>query len=66
MQTRHRSADVMVRHSTSWRAVLLHVIYVLFEHGESAHGSNRIVRVGTLTGSGQLPSRLTQHFVHSR
>lgn len=38
-------------------------IYVLFEEGESAHGVNRIVRVGTHTGDAQLRSRLRQHFV---
>jgi hypothetical protein len=38
-------------------------IYVLFEHGEIAHGTNRIVRVGTHTGTGQLRSRLRQHFL---
>jgi hypothetical protein len=38
-------------------------IYVLFEEGETAHGTNRIVRVGTHTGNNQLPSRLRQHFL---
>jgi hypothetical protein len=38
-------------------------IYILFEKGEQAHGGNRIVRVGTHTGEGQLRSRLTQHFL---
>ena len=38
-------------------------IYVLFEKGETAHGGDRIVRVGTHTGEGQLRSRLRQHFV---
>lgn len=33
-------------------------IYVLFEQGEIAHGTNCIVRVGTHTGNNQLPSRL--------
>lgn len=37
-------------------------IYLLFEKGESGHGTERIVRVGTHTGKGQLPSRLVQHF----
>lgn len=41
----------------------LNGIYVLFEHGEVAHGTNRIVRVGTHTGTGQLRSRLRQHFL---
>lgn len=38
-------------------------IYVLFESGEWAHGTNRIVRIGTHTGANQLRSRLMQHFV---
>lgn len=38
-------------------------IYILFETGELAHGTNRIVRIGTHTGANQLPSRLRQHFV---
>jgi hypothetical protein len=38
-------------------------IYILFESGEYAHGTNRIVRVGTHTGDKQLRSRLYQHFV---
>ena len=38
-------------------------IYILFEAGELAHEADRIVRVGTHTGSNQLPSRLDQHFL---
>ena len=41
----------------------LNGIYVLFEKGESAHGTNRIVRIGTHTGDNQLVSRLKQHFI---
>lgn len=37
-------------------------IYLLFEKGERAHGGERLVRAGTHTGAGQLPSRLLQHF----
>src|SRR3972149_12175783 len=39
-------------------------IYVLFERGEGAHDADRIVRIGTHTGSNQLKSRLFQHFVN--
>ena len=39
-------------------------IYVLFEKGQAGHGGDRIVRVGTHTGEGQLLSRLNQHFVN--
>lgn len=38
-------------------------IYILFERGESGHNADRIVRVGTHTGDGQLPSRIKQHFL---
>jgi len=41
----------------------LNGIYVLFEKGETAHGANRIVRIGTHTGNNQLRSRLSQHFI---
>ena len=39
-------------------------IYILFEKGEKGHSLDRIVRIGTHTGSGQLPSRLQQHFLN--
>ena len=38
-------------------------IYILFETGETGHGTNRIVRISTHTGSDQLRSRLEQHFI---
>lgn len=38
-------------------------IYILFETGETGHGADRIVRVGTHTGQGQLRQRLKQHFL---
>ena len=38
-------------------------IYILFEDGEVAHETKRIVRVGTHIGINQLPSRLRQHFM---
>jgi hypothetical protein len=37
-------------------------IYVLFERGEVGHSGDRIVRVGTHTGVGQLRSRLFSIF----
>ena len=39
-------------------------IYILFERGETGHGTDRIVRIGTHTGENQLRPRLTQHFLH--
>jgi len=41
----------------------LNGIYALFEKGEKGHGGDRIVRVGTHTGCGNLRSRLREHFV---
>ena len=38
-------------------------IYILFEKGEHGHDGDRIVRIGTHTGEGQLRSRLKQHFI---
>lgn len=38
-------------------------IYILFEKGEFAHSTDRIVRIGTHTGQNQLRSRLSQHFL---
>lgn len=39
-------------------------LYLMFEEGEWAHGTSRIVRVGTHTGEGMLRSRLLEHFVN--
>lgn len=39
-------------------------IYVIFEKGEKGHHCNRIVRVGSHTGEGNLPHRLKEHFVN--
>ncbi len=36
-------------------------IYLLFETGETAHGTDRIVHVGTHSGKGRLGSRLREH-----
>lgn len=45
------------------KLIPLNGIYILFEKGEFAHGTNRIVRVGAHTGNNQLRSRLQQHFI---
>ncbi len=39
-------------------------LYILFEKGEFSHNCDRIVRIGTHTGSNQLRSRLKQHFIN--
>lgn len=36
-------------------------IYFVFEEGEKAHDGNRIVRVGTHTGNGNLRKRINEH-----
>ena len=36
-------------------------VYFFFEKGETYKGMDRIVRIGTHTGDGNLPSRLVQH-----
>lgn len=41
-------------------------IYVLFEAGEYAHQTDRIVRIGTHVGNYQLLSRLEQHFIREK
>ena len=46
-----------------FKKIPLNGIYVLFERGESAHGFDRIVRIGTHTGGNLLRSRLRQHFI---
>lgn len=38
-------------------------IYILFEKGEFAHSTNRIVRIGTHKGDNNLRSRLHEHFL---
>lgn len=38
-------------------------IYIVFEKGETYHGMDRIVRVGTHTSDGRLINRLRDHFV---
>lgn len=39
-------------------------VYVVFEKGELAHNTNRIVRIGTHNGQDRLFSRLNEHFVN--
>jgi len=39
-------------------------VYILFEEGETAHGTDRIVRIGSHTGQNKLSSRLREHFTN--
>ena len=61
----HEWAHSLKRHTFPFDAQTIPKdgIYFLFEKGERAHGSERLVRVGTHTGVGQLPARLHQHFI---
>lgn len=38
-------------------------IYILYESGEHAHGTHRIVRIGTHTGKDNLCRRIIEHFL---
>jgi hypothetical protein len=61
----HRILERLPHHQFPFDDALipLNGIYILFEDGEKAHGTNRIVRIGTHTGKDQLRSRLKQHFI---
>jgi len=60
----HHEARKLPRLKTGFGVsdILPNGIYFLFEKGEQAHGGERIVRVGTHTGDGNLPKRLAEHF----
>lgn len=48
--------------SKGYETIPLNGIYIMFERGEFAHDSDRIVRIGAHTGDNQLKSRMYQHF----
>ncbi|NKB77698.1 MAG: hypothetical protein GKR96_11825 [Gammaproteobacteria bacterium] len=62
----HRVMHGLKRHQFPFdkSAIPKNGIYILFEKGETGHGGDRIVRVGTHTGENQLQSRLRQHFLN--
>lgn len=41
-------------------------LYFIFESGEAAHGGDRIVRIGSHTGSGNLAARLREHMTQNK
>jgi len=61
----HALANRLPIHSFPYdeHEIPLNGIYLFFEKGEYAHGTNRIVRVGTHTGETQLRTRLKEHFL---
>ena len=50
-------------HPFEIKDIPLNGIYILFENGELAHSTKRIVRVGTHTGDNNLPGRIKEHFI---
>jgi len=64
--TIHQWFNGMKKHSFPFneQEIPLNGVYILFEKGEFAHSTSRIVRIGTHTGNNQLCSRLFQHFLN--
>lgn len=64
--TLHKWFNGMKKHSFPFNEQELpeNGIYILFEKGEFAHGTNRIVRIGTHTGDNNLRARLKEHFIN--
>jgi len=58
-----RSSLPRLRFPFDEEAIPSNGVYILFEEGEVAHGTDRIVRVGSHTGQNKLPSRLREHFI---
>jgi hypothetical protein len=48
------------------RPVTANGVYLVFERGELAHGGDRIVRVGSHTGHGNLLARLREHATQNK
>jgi len=61
----HRIFSFIKKHKFPFdkNEIPLNGIYILFENGEFAHSTNRIVRIGTHTGNNNLPNRLKEHFM---
>ena len=61
----HTFANSLPRYSYPFnkKTIPANGVYFFFEKGEKYKNMDRIVRVGTHTGDGNLPSRLIQHLV---
>ena len=59
----HRKFSLLPRLSIGYqeKQVPQNGIYVVFENGEVVHNTDRIVRIGTHTGKGNLPKRINEH-----
>jgi len=59
----HRHVRALPRYRAGFNPTALPAngLYFLFETGETAHGGERLVRVGTHTGDGNLAKRLAEH-----
>ena len=64
-ETIHRLTNQLRRYSFPFTELVipLNGIYILFQKEEFGHNQDRIVRIGTHTGTDQLRSRLKQHFL---
>jgi hypothetical protein len=60
----HDFSRSLRRHTFPYRGEELpeNGLYIMFERGETGHGGERITRIGTHTGDGNLPGRLEEHF----
>ncbi|GMO14827.1 MAG: hypothetical protein Pg6A_00700 [Termitinemataceae bacterium] len=61
----HKFFNILPRHTFPFNANKIpeQGIYALFETGETAHSGDRITRIGTHTGKGNLCARLKEHFI---
>ena len=61
----HRVANQLNRYSFPYdeASIPINGVYLLFEEGELGHDGDRIVRVGTHNGDGNLRKRLKEHFL---
>lgn len=59
----HKQFSILPRFSHGYRKerVPNNGLYVVFESGETAHDTDRIVRIGTHRGEGNLPKRINEH-----
>lgn len=63
----HELVNTLERHAFPPSArVPANGIYFVFEREERAHGKDRIVRVGSHTGRGNLAARLAEHVTHNK
>lgn len=63
----HHTVSTLERHPFPPSArVPANGVYFVFEREERAHGTDRVVRVGSHTGRGNLAARLAEHVTHNK